>query len=113
MTESEAINKIRGCFGVNNLIIPYSDEMDAFGMAIEALDEIHKYRELGTVEELRKAAEKRKKKTPYMYGDGYADGSMVYDMYECPGCGESYEIDGEKYDFCPKCGQAIDWNEIL
>ncbi len=32
-------------------------------------------------------------------------------MYDCPGCGESYEIDGEKYDYCPNCGQAIDWTE--
>ncbi len=63
------------------------------------------------VEELREARKKQIPKTPYMWGDGYSDGKLVYDMYDCPNCGESYEIDGAKYDFCPNCGQAIDWRE--
>ncbi len=29
---------------------------------------------------------------------------MVYDMYDCPGCGESYEDDYDDYKYCPKCG---------
>ncbi len=69
------------------------------------------YTKLGTVDELREAIEKREAKEPYMWGDGYADGKIVYDMYDCPNCGESYEIDGGKYAYCPNCGQAIDWWE--
>ncbi len=80
-------------------------------MLLAAADEtiLSEYKELGFVEELREAKEKRIPKIPYIWGDGYSDGHPVYDMYDCPNCGESYEIDGEKYNFCPNCGQAIDW----
>lgn len=39
-------------------------------------------------------------------GDGYADGSMVYDIFYCPSCDHllwDNEVDG----YCPKCGQKI------
>ncbi len=65
------------------------------------VDKWEAYKQLGTVEELREAREKQRAKKPYIWG--------VYDMYECPGCGENYEIDGEEYDYCPNCGQAINW----
>lgn len=55
------------------------------------------------------ALEKQKPKIPDLWGDGYADGQLVYDMWECPGCGKNYELDYEKYDFCPECGQKIEW----
>ncbi len=56
------------------------------------------------------AMEKLMPKTPNIWGDGYDDeGNMICDMYECPNCGKNYEIDYEKYDHCPACGQAIDW----
>lgn len=42
MTNNEAIETIRGCLGVH--ITPYSAEMEAFGMAIEALERHEKYR---------------------------------------------------------------------
>lgn len=54
------------------------------------------------------ALEKQIPKIPYTYGDGYADGYPVIDMYECPNCGETYEIECDHYDYCPKCGQHID-----
>lgn len=42
--------------------------------------------------------------------DGYADGELVYDMWECSNCG--YDADGveEKpiWKFCPKCGARMD-----
>ncbi len=72
-------------------------------------DKLKDYEKLGTLEELREAWKKRIPKIPYIWGDGYSEGHPVYDMYDCPNCGESYEIDGEKYNFCPNCGQAIDW----
>ena len=58
-----------------------------------------------------KALEKQIPKKPNIWGDGYADGEMIYDMYDCPNCEKSYEIDCEKYDYCPACGQRIDWSE--
>lgn len=58
-----------------------------------------------------KALEKQIPVTPNILGDGYADGEIVYDMYNCPNCNKSYELDYEKYSYCPNCGQAIDWSE--
>ena len=54
---------------------------------------------------------KDEKLAPVTYGYGYApDGSEIIDMWECPGCELSFEIESEHYDYCPHCGQAIDWS---
>lgn len=75
---------------------------------IDVLQKIQQYRAIGTVEECRKAREKEKPETPNIWGDGYdKEGNMIYDMYDCPNCGKSYEID-DCYKHCPECGQAID-----
>ena len=86
-------------------------KIDAFNLAIKALEEVQKYRELGTPEECKEALEKQTPKQPGLEGDGYADGHLVYDTWICPCCGKPYEVDYEKYDYCPNCGQAIDWSE--
>lgn len=57
------------------------------------------------------ALEKQIAKEPELWGDGYADGELVYDMYNCPNCGVSYEIEFDKYNYCPKCGQRLKWSE--
>lgn len=75
-------------------------------------DELDEYKQLGTLEEVREAVEKQKAKKPNYEGDGYApDGTFVYDEWECPNCGKKFEVDYDDYDYCPKCGQAIDWSE--
>ena len=43
-------------------------------------------------------------------GDGYADGSMVYDSFYCPSCDHRMEED-EVEDYCPNCGHKICWEE--
>lgn len=48
---------------------------------------------------------------PLIEADGFYDGELVYDTWVCQKCGERYEIDYDKYDYCPKCGQAIDWSK--
>lgn len=58
------------------------------------------------------ALEKQKAKKPNLWGDGYADGVLVLDMWECPGCGRDYEIYYDEYDYCPNCGQKIEWEGI-
>ena len=59
-----------------------------------------------------KALEKQIPKKPTYDGDGYApDGTFVWDEWLCPCCRSRYEIDYDEYDFCPNCGQAIDWSE--
>lgn len=70
-----------------------NNRITAFNMAISALD-------------------KQIPKKPDIEGDGYGpDGNLVYDTWICPTCGISYEIDYDDYDYCPACGQAIDWSE--
>lgn len=76
----------------------------------KVIDSCAEYEDIGTVEECREAREKQIKKKPSIWGDGYdSEGKMIYDMYDCPNCGKSYEIDYSDYEYCPECGQAIDW----
>ena len=48
--------------------------------------------------------------------DGYADGELVYDMWNCSECG--FDADGAEekpeWKFCPNCGAWMDgWMEVL
>ena len=93
------------CYSQGN----FGEQKEAFKFAIECLEELEQYRALGTVEELKEAMEKQIPKSPTIEGDGYCpDGNLVYDTWYCPNCDKSYEIDYDEYDYCPKCGQAID-----
>lgn len=63
--------------------------------------------------EKAEAIQKSKAMTPEVYGDGYdPDDNLIYDTWDCPRCGVSYEIDYDQYDYCPNCGQKIDWSEF-
>ncbi len=56
--------------------------------------------------------EKQIPKKPNLSGDSCdKDGNLIYDTYDCPSCHTSYEIEYEKYNHCPSCGQALDWSE--
>ena len=58
------------------------------------------------------ALEKQIPKKPTYEGDGYApDGTFVFDEWLCPCCGKRYEVDYDDYDYCPNCGQKIDWSD--
>ena len=58
------------------------------------------------------ALEKQIPKKPTYEGDGYApDGTFVLDEWLCPCCGSRYEVDYDDYDYCPNCGQKIDWSD--
>lgn len=64
-----------------------------------------------TIKGLLELREKQTPKKPDLDGDGYGDdGVLIYDTWICPCCGKRYEIDYEEYDYCPNCGQAIDWS---
>ena len=43
--------------------------------------------------------------------DGYDEDEAVYDAWDCPYCGTHYQIIFDKHDYCPHCGQRIDWEE--
>ena len=58
-----------------------------------------------------KALEKQIPKNPTYDGDGYApDGMFIWDEWICPCCGRRYEVDYDDYDYCPDCGQKLDWS---
>ncbi len=89
---------------------------EVYEIAIQALEDIQKYRTIGTVEECRTAMEMQIPKKPMYEVDDYDDyddsGNLIYDTWICPNCGERYEVDYDDYDFCANCGQAIDWDGI-
>ena len=69
---------------------------------------LSEYKEIGTVEECRKAVEKQKAKKP-LGGVDIAGNEYVI----CPHC-SAIEEDGEwRADYCPDCGQAIRRDENL
>lgn len=66
-----------------------------------ALQEIQKYRVIGTVDECREASEKQKAKKPIQ------DGGRFINYYKCPLCNEYITFNKK---FCENCGKAIDWS---
>lgn len=79
----------------------YYERKELFETAISALKEVQQYREIGSVEECRKAAEKQKAKKPVLRND---NGKL---RKSCPVCGCFFSPLSRS---CPKCGQAIDAN---
>ena len=80
---------------------------------IEDLQLLNKYQFIGTVEECREARERQKPQIPNILGDGYDnEGNLIYNMYDCPNRGKSYEVDYHDYKYCPECGQAIDRSDL-
>ena len=73
------------------------------------------YLNMCTTEEMNiviEALDKQIPKKPTYEGDGFDDeGNLIYDTWYCPNCNHSYEVDYDEYDFCPRCGQAIDWSD--
>ncbi|MBE5932960.1 MAG: hypothetical protein E7263_06050 [Lachnospiraceae bacterium] len=102
-TEKEAIE----CLKKNKPTSGFYALQEAVDMAICSLEEIQQYRKLGTIEELRVAKDKQEEKQVSFHGDGYYNGNLVYDEYECPSCGKKYELDFEEHNFCPNCGQHM------
>lgn len=58
------------------------------------------------------AIDKQTPQVPHIWGDGYSDGELVYDMYDCPSCGKSFELYYEQTKCCKECGQRFDWTDI-
>lgn len=78
---------------------------NAYAMAINALEEVQQYRQIGTVEECRAAVEKqtaKKVKSIFQVKDG---DNYVGLIGRCPCCGDILEEDTVYCD----CGQRLDW----
>lgn len=51
------------------------------------------------------------KTRPEYWSDSVEEnGQIIFDHWNCPNCHHEYELDYEQCDFCPYCGQAIDWS---
>lgn len=104
MTEQEAIEMMQG-YQITDAVD--RAEYDAFGMAIDALEEIQQYRAIGTVEECREVKEKQRVKQVILYGD-CEDGKLI-----CPSCNKDlWDLRECGFDFCPYCSQAIKFGGI-
>lgn len=104
MTESEAIEYMRSYRMGRGCKPRYPDDIlyEAFTVTINALEEIQKYRAIGTVEECREAVEKQKPKPCEFYGDE-EDGKLL-----CPNCEKDlYDLQECGFNDCPYCGQAV------
>lgn len=91
-----------------------NETIEMCDMAISALKEIQQYREIGTVEECRKAVEKQ---TPKKCVE---DSCPDHTHYKCPSCGQ-IELSIYKHGFprvgrikkyCENCGQALRQEDI-
>lgn len=116
MTENEAIkhlqsyaevvdNMIKYCkdFEPKADITGYLEKKTVFAMAISAIKEVQQYREIGTVEECRKAVEKQKPKKPHRNYKKFSGLWCKCGWY----LGQKQCLD---IKYCPNCGQAIDEN---
>ena len=57
------------------------------------------------LEALRKQLPER----PELIGDGFYNGDLILDVWICPTCRTEYEVFIDEYDYCPHCGQKINW----
>lgn len=93
MTENEAIKELETSIDLAKMCTQNyerKNEIQGYEMAIKALEEVQKYRKIGTVEECREAVEKQTAKkvksiSPVKDGDSY-----VGLIGRCPCCG-NYE----------------------
>ena len=110
MTENEAIKELETSIDLAKMCTQNyerKNEIQGYEMAIKALEEVQKYRKIGTVEECREAVEKQTAKkvksiSPVKDGDSY-----VGLIGRCPCCGDILEEDTVYCD----CGQRLDWGD--
>lgn len=95
MTEKEAVN-------VLNMVEAHGSlSKKAKDMAIQALEEIQQYREIGTVEECREA---RERQNPEKVIDICG---ALGEKYGCPECGSSLDDTDLFAGNCKWCGQKL------
>ena len=66
--------------------------------------EIQQYRAIGTVSEFRELKEKATAKKPRFYAHNYH-------CIECGNLVGNNEFKWQRFEYCDKCGQRIDWSE--
>lgn len=84
MTENEAIKELETSIDLAKMCTQNyerKNEIQGYEMAIQALEEVQKYRQIGTVEECREAVEKQKK------GLSVDEAKIIAAKAICCGCG--------------------------
>lgn len=116
MKESEAIEKLKNMRLFMQITDKNSehkfaeDDYKTNEMAIQALEEVQQYREIGTPEECCAAREKQIPKRAYHISQvDDNDNANV----ECPACHATadYAVNVIKRGHCWKCGQLLDWSD--
>lgn len=107
MTEHEAIKYLKDA-NRNNQMVGVLPKFDIGKRLIKALEEIQKYRAIGTPEKCRAAVEKQKAKTP-----------IRNDKCTCPSCGTHNEVFKKRRNtvthdivYCWHCGQAVEIDRL-
>ena len=83
-------------------------KIDAFIMAIDALEELKQYRAIGTPDECRAAVEKQKAKKPIIEHEETKD-CVTEIEWKCPVCGTNYIELAPCGEWCRYCGTKLDW----
>lgn len=105
MTENEAIREFQNIRPHSGMIpVRMAEAVDT---AIQALEEVQQYRQIGTVEEFREAVEKQTAIEPEKVNIPCTSWTKAHMRYRCS-CGSfltSYD------DYCNKCGQKLKWGD--
>lgn len=112
MTEQEAIKVFNTVLLLGKCELPADEANEAINLSIKALEEIQKYRSIGTVEECRDAIEKQIPKKPINCKMSKIKTAVGWC---CPSCGNGLYWDTDygqqKFIHCTECGQKLDWNK--
>ena len=74
--------------------------------------EYGKARDDQDIDLIKSIVEKEIPRSPTRFGYWYdPDESCVHVGWKCSNCGTKYRVCYTDYDYCPHCGQRIDWSE--
>lgn len=100
MMESETLKRMKMCIGIS----PSKNIVSGFKLISDALEELQQYETIGTVEEFKTLNEKSIAKKPRFYAHNYY-------CTECNNLVGNDEFEWQRFLYCDKCGQKLDWSE--
>ncbi len=112
MTENEAIKELETSIDLAKMCTQNYErkrEIQGYEMAINALEEVQKYRAIGTPEECRAAMERQNPRAAITEKEDTGT-----TKYTCPACGRYMGWStGSSLParYCWKCGQKLDWGD--
>lgn len=85
----------------------------AFNFGLEALDGTEYDNELNDFILFKELVDRATPKKPLLRKDGYDDESEICNIWNCSNCSKTFVIedDTNKCNYCPNCGQRIDWSK--